>query len=382
MSASILSLDDDGLIVLIRAARNKILFIAPGVSMPVARELSARWCEMGAKAAEILLDADPEICRLGYGTLEGLRLLQETSAKLHAKIQHRPGIRIGMLICDNRAIVFSPTPLLIEGGSAQFPHPNAIQFSEDAVHNADPTREAPAALACEAQDLIQGGEEITRQRVESVTKELSANPPLKFDLAQKVRVFNARFEFVEFELKGLAISRKIVSISSDLMGLADSKAQKLLRSTFKLVGEGSEVSGERVLKVKEWIVKRYLIMLPGYGAVILRSNKAAFETAVTALRRYVERFQKRIQKKLAREMDANREALLKALTPAVVAKHPARWTSQLGPEPSKEEITNELAAELKEAFGAVTDIFKAMKVNVVYKGVTYELLNDPKFIET
>jgi hypothetical protein len=69
---------------------------------------------------------------------------------------------------------------------------------------------------------------------------------MKFDLARKVRVFNARFEFVEFELHGLFLARKRVPIPSDLMGLAkEPKAQKLLRSSFQLIDENSEISGDR-----------------------------------------------------------------------------------------------------------------------------------------
>jgi len=103
-----------------------------------------------------------------------------------------------------------------------------------------------------------------RTDVQNTVQDLNTNPPVRFDLARKVRVFNARFEFVEFELHGLVRSRKRVSIASDLMGLAkDPKAQKLLRSSFLLIDENSEVSGDRVARLKQFIVKRYLINLPG-----------------------------------------------------------------------------------------------------------------------
>src|ERR1700758_4777320 len=91
----------------------------------------------------------------------------------------------------------------------------------------------------------------------------------------------------------VCLSRKRVSIPSDLMGLAkEPKAQKLLRSSFQLIDENSEVSGERVTKLKQFIAKTYLTNLPGYGTVILRSNKESFQAAVKALERYVRRFQR------------------------------------------------------------------------------------------
>ena len=377
MGASVISLDDGQLIELMEAAKRRLFFAGPGMSVPVANAISKRWTEMGPDAVQIISDADPEICRLGYGKFEALRLLHETAGRLGSAIFHRPGIRICLLISDDTALVFSPTPLLVEGASTQFPRPNAIQLDIGSESHPD----LPGNALSPAQDLLQAGERVSSAQVEEVAKDLSANPPQQFDLARTVRVFNALFEFVEFELRGFSISRKTVPISSDLMGLADSKTQKLLRSTFRLVGEDSEITGARVAKLKEWIVKRYLIVLPGYGTVILRSKKAGFETAVTALRHYVSRFQKRVHKKLEAEMEVNRSDLLGALTPAVCKKPPARWKRDLGRQPSEEHVRDLLDAELKSAFGSVADIFQEMKVNVAYKGVTYELLKDPDFIK-
>jgi hypothetical protein len=131
-------------------------------------------------------------------------------------------------------------------------------------------------------------------------------------------VFNARFEFVEFELRGLSLSRKRVPIPSDLMGLAkDPKAQKLLRSSFQLIGEDAELSGNRVTRLKQFIVKNNLINLTGYGTVILRTNKERFQLAVKALEQYVHRFQLRLKKKLQQAIDSNRETLIAALLPNV-----------------------------------------------------------------
>jgi len=134
MSVSILSLDDEQIASLICGATRSVLFIGPRVSLPLAQAISARWIEMGSEAIQVLLDTDPEICRLGYGTIEGLRLLQETAAKLNCRVHHHPGIRIGVLIWDDKTVVFAPSPLLIEGGSTQFSHPNAIQLTPDGSH--------------------------------------------------------------------------------------------------------------------------------------------------------------------------------------------------------------------------------------------------------
>jgi hypothetical protein len=380
MGALIISLDDSQLIALINAADRRLFFAAPGMSLPVAEAICLCWSKMGPDGVQVIVDAEPEICRLGYGSVEALRVLHDTANKLGSAILHRPGIRICILISDDTTLVFSPTPLLIEGGSTQFPHTNGIRFEgRSGVHPDSPSNPLQAG----AQDLIQEGEQVNGSRLERVEKDLAANPPQKFDLAQKVTVFNAQLEFVELELKGFSISKKTVPIPSDLMGLArDEKTQDLLRSTFKLIGKGTEVSEKPVMKLKHKIVKRYLIGLGAYGNVVLRANKPAFEEAVEDLKKSIEEFQKLVREKLQKEMDANRAVLLAALAPSVTANPPGRWTNVLGPHPSEVAVRGRLEKELAKNFGSVDHLIHGMKVKLVFKGVTYELLRDPDFIET
>lgn len=375
--AEVISLDDSQLIELLRTAQRKIFFAGPGMSLPVAQALCEQWPEIGAESVSVLLDIDPETCRLGYGSIDAVSLLNEVALKMGRAIHHRPGMRIGLLICDETTIVFSPLPLLIESESNQFPRPNGVRF--DALPTAG---HSSIPLEREVEDLIQGGDRVGTDQVEQVKNDLAENPPLKFDLAQRVRVFNARFEFVDFELTGLSISRKRAAIPSDLMGLAkDRKTQNLLHGTINLIPEDSELSGERINRLKKTIAEKYLVALKGYGNIVLRSNKQAFEKSIKRLQRCVEWFQKQVREKLQSEMDANRKILVETLLPAVAANPPRRWVKSLGQNPSADQLRCQLDAELATAFGNANDVTDAMKIRVVFKGVTYESLNDPNFVD-
>jgi hypothetical protein len=57
----------------------------------------------------------------------------------------------------------------------------------------------------------------------------------------------------------------------------DAKAQKLMRSSFQLIDENGAVSRDRVTKLKQFIVKRYLINLPGYGQSFCAAIKRSFK---------------------------------------------------------------------------------------------------------
>jgi hypothetical protein len=128
------------------------------------------------------------------------------------------------------------------------------------------------------------------------------------------------------------------------------------------------------------MVKTYLINLPGYGTVVLRKNKENFEAAVKGLERYIQRFQRRLKKKLQHAIDSNREILTAALLPTVVKNPPVRWMRFLGEDPSNQDIEQMLRRELTDAFGYSDDVFQGMTVRAIFKGVTYESLNDPEFM--
>jgi hypothetical protein len=52
----------------------------------------------------------------------------------------------------------------------------------------------------------------------------------------------------------------------------------------------------------------------------------------------------------------------------------------LGSKPKPIDVERVLRSELSRAFGSTENLLSEMKVNLVFKGVTYESLNDPEFI--
>ncbi len=372
---AVVSLPDIELEGQVSCTQHRLVVIAPGLSESVAKAIVKKWHELGRDAVLVVLDPDPEVCRLGFGDLAALQMLQKTADQLGGRIHQQQGLRVGVIVTDETTTVYSPPPRLIEAGGQPGERLNALRFDTPIL---DP---AASSAAADLRSLDLHPEPIKPADVQNTAQDLDANPPVKFDLARKVRVFNARFEFVEFELHGLFLARKRVPIPSDLMGLAkDLKVQKLLRSSFQLIDENSEISGDRVTRLKQFIVKEYLINLPGYGTVILRSNKAEFQAAVRALERYVHRFQTRLKNKLQHAIDANRERLMSALLPGVAKNPPARWRPHIGGQPREQDVERILRCELTDAFGHSDDVFQDMTVKAIFKGVTYESLSDPKFM--
>jgi hypothetical protein len=380
---SVTNADEAKLLSLIHRASRRLLLLAPGLTAPVAAAIGQAWQRLGAAAVTVILDVDAEVCRLGYGTIEGLDRVQRTAAQFQTLICHQKGVRIGLLISDDTTLIFSPTPLLVEAGSERADQPNAIELAA-----------LPKEIAC---DVGLGAE--TERKVgldplpalDVIAADLQSNPPVKFDLARKVRVFNSRFQFVELEMSGCYLSQKKVPIPSDLMGLAqDEKARERLHASFDLIGkadlvvkvsERKTLSEDSLRKTKAAIIKKFLTSLTGYGAVVLRANKEKLQVAVNDLQADITAFQSEVKTQLQKHINTNRDAVVAALMPGVLKNPPDHFTKIHGPKPPEAALRKWLADEIALAFGAAEDVTGEMKLSLVFKDVAYESLIDPRFLE-
>ena len=72
---------DEALVDLIASARTRLVVIAPALTKPVADALSRRLDDLGQLSVTVILDADPEVYRLGFGDEQALDAIREASAK-------------------------------------------------------------------------------------------------------------------------------------------------------------------------------------------------------------------------------------------------------------------------------------------------------------
>ena len=124
----------DAIEAFIRAAERRLVVLAPGVPIAIAELLAERWSVLGPKNVSITLDVDAEVCRLGYGDADSLSLLETAGMRVGGMLQRHAGIRIGVIISDDRMMIFSPVPQLVEAGPRSSKAPNAIML--DAVPTA------------------------------------------------------------------------------------------------------------------------------------------------------------------------------------------------------------------------------------------------------
>ena len=251
------AIDDNALIALIQKAERRIVFIAPGLHQPVAQALGTRFKEVDKLDVTVVIDPDEEVCRIGYGDAKGLALVSQYAQENYIGLRSQPGLRVGVLLVDDKTLIWSPTPRSVEappdsgssdkylfGGDATS-MPNGLMLGENPAH------QLAKAVAAEGTDTIQKNAEIgkiavTPERIKETLDELEKNPPIDVDLARVTRVFSTKLQFVEFEVKGAKISRTQLTVPSKLLN-ADAKGelqdliQSRLRAFADLKGEEIEV---------------------------------------------------------------------------------------------------------------------------------------------
>ncbi len=363
----------------IHAARKRVVFAAPGLQQPVAAALVNARRELGRPSVRVILDVTDMTARMGYGDIDSVEMLNEGDVDVRAEA----GLRTCILICDDDGFAFFTPPLLVETQDDHHVGANAL------VLHPEQTRETLAALCPPTTPLEPlpapelGQKALTTQQVQHVKASLDANPPQKFDLARKVNVFNAFVEFIDLRLTGLHIARHTVQLPKDLvLATRDDATASRLLTTFKLVSDDSKVAKEageidrRVRSLRE----RYTRSLgESLGNVILRSKREALVKEVDAVNLVIADFRQKVVERLDKELETSRKKLVEGLLPAVKASPPQALTAQLSGKPTVDILRRYLDLELGRVFPSAASLVGDMKLELVTKGVTYQMLSSVDF---
>lgn len=388
--SAIRAITDDLLIAAIQRAENRLVMIAPGVSAPLAGAVAETWKRLGKDRVTVILDVDPEICRIGYGSLDGLELLQKAAAEIGEAIGQEPGVRICVFIIDDQTFVFSPTPRQLEAA----PGEDATAGETSAQANGLVLSAPPPAL----QEALGAGPDgdgcrslglktLKPERIQEVKKDLEQNPPKPFDLSRAVNVYNAKIQFVEFKVTGCRISQHKARLPKHLLHILKNNPAlseniensiRLLDSEDDLVNDPA-LSQNTISKLREKIGSKFLRPVENVGAVIERSRKEEFEKEVEKLKGEVARFAEAVEDKLAERFKATAEDLGQEILAEVLANLPDAWKKQLGPDPNPARVKARIVADLLKAFGNPFTRVGRMKVDVVFKDVTYDMLKKEDF---
>ena len=205
---------DEGVINMIQIARHRLVVIAPAVTTPVAKALADRMTDLPHLKITVILDADPEVYRMGYGEPESLEAIGNMSEDPRIDLREEAGIRIGVVTSDDREMIFAPVNRNVEAGSIAFKRLNAIISDDEReaglsgsdsdvasgseIPETDPEREASSFREI-------GQNVLDPSKIEEMKEDLEANPPA---LARLQPLFAPAVQFVELRMKKAILSSK------------------------------------------------------------------------------------------------------------------------------------------------------------------------------
>ena len=391
---AILPITDELLINAIGSASQRIVIIAPGVWPPIASAVSEAWKRLGKDRVTVILDVDPDICRIGYGSLEGIKILQQAANSEGEVIGQEPGIRICVCIVDNQTFVFSPTPRLLEAPTDDTlsPESKVLQIKANGLTLCHP----PDSLVNQlgqgengATERTLGLDSLNAQKLQNVAEELKKNPPKNFDLSRAVSVYNAHVQFVEFKLEGCKLSDHRAQLPKHFIHVLkkNPSLSRKIENSIKLLDEEDSLLTDKTLSQdtlftqREKIQDQYLRPVKGVGTVIERGKKADFSKEVQTLKAEVEQFAKSVEVKLAQRFQQTAEQLADEILDEVLVDLPERWKKKFGVHPDPQRVRWNILEDLLKAFGTPSGKVGKMKVEDIFKDVTYDMLTDPEFRE-
>lgn len=403
--------NEDTLAHAVGQSQQRLVYIAPGITNKIVEAMGALMTRSQPSALTVIIDADPEVCRLGYGTVEGLKALQALATAHMLPVRYQPGLRLGVLVCDDEISVYSPTPLLIEAGSDRADQPNAITLG-----TANPLALVLKACAAEGEtgpltpltsEAEVGTLPATPELLQRSLKDLERLPPKPFDLARIERVYSSKLQYVDLEVTGYKLAERRVRVPNDLLIGSDENLQSRLRNSLSLlenknaltiqIADADPKTGVPLMKQgnpvmvsyseatiereRKQIYEDFLTPVLGHGQLISKSRRKAFDIRLQWFSARVKAYSDGVRDELDAAIEASIQNLTESLLPGVMARPPERLLKHsLNEYPDEEEVREALCAELAKAFD-LTDDFYQPKIKTVFKDLTYETIKDPRFRE-
>lgn len=388
------SLSSDRITEMVRTAQHAVCFAGPGIRPDVAQAMLETAQRLGPEMLTVSVDFDDRVMRMGYGDVGAVKLLLDAGII----VRSAPGLRTALVIVDSEGYIFTPTALYLEAEPSEGAASNAIRMSSqqtaEALARLSPaakaiavaqakTPEAKQHIAALALDVESAP--VTVAKFTEVSTSLKEVPPVRFDLARQVRVFEPYLQYVELRLTGAAIQRHRLAIPASIQKLGGSKElESRLRTTFELIERGSKLSSKPLEDLLNDIRKNFTPSLgKDHGRVVLKAAKPHLVKRLTEFRAKLDAHQKTVAAELQKHLDSSREQVVAYYLARVIESRPDALLGQsLNGEISEESAKRWLIGELDRVFPSAESLIQEMKLDERYKDVTFETLNRDDFLKS
>jgi len=425
-------LDEPLLEAFILEADRNVVYASPSISVAVAQAIVKKNQENSQISISVILDPNVDPIRLGFGEIGGLKMLQNNGID----IRSQPGLRIGVVIVDDRSWMFTPTPEIIlekpEAGTinainvnmsfakwlmyAIAPRQGYLDRVEDVldeyrahipskVERAEETDSDDSVFDDEiiesksdCEDPVEtnspfsvrdiepeiGLQLLSNEQLLEIEEEVEANPPKKFDQAREMLVYNGYLQFVEMNFTGGRLASRTIRLPDHLLDLVKDKETEVeIKTTCRLFENIEEVCPQvkdfekRVNEVRRCYTKPLGNEL---GWVILTKHRENFDLDVKELFVELEELSKVTLDKLDVAIGQSFERLVNIFVPLLL-EHPNRWLKQRFDEADQPvEVARQLMVRiLNDIIPNPEKLVERMELRCITKDVTWEMLNEKNF---
>ncbi|WP_076534486.1 hypothetical protein [Gemmobacter megaterium] len=380
---------------MISAAKQRLVFVAPALTRTAAAALAARMEDLPALSLTIILDADPEVYRMGYGEMDALETIRFAAARASFRLREQPGVRIGLIVSDDRTLIYSPAPMNIEAGSTSDDKPNALLLGAEV---ADLLAEKTGATTVDtgASEAEIGGGSLSVERVAQVQADLKQSPPLPVDLTRRLNVFMSRVQYVELKAKGYQLSKRRAELPPEFVGLASADLRDRVTGRIRTPMDGIgklpvtiDISGKEeklnvdeafLQKERQEIEKILTHVMPKRGRVILRKDRESFDHQIKRFEAIIAAYQTALAEQLQKARANFRKSFVDEFLVRWKANPPARYSRRIGP-PAEDDLRQGIEDLADQLFEGIVKL-DGPDVNVVYKEIALEDLRDEEFLNT
>lgn len=393
MAKTFIALSSSRLAELIGSAQKRVAVVAPSIHNDVGTALREAVSHLGVDNVDLVVDLDEKVFRLGYGSIDAIKLLKENDIK----IRHHKGLRIGLVIIDEQAWAFSPVALYIETEPDLDALPNAVALSSEEATRlllrvSESARSEVIRTATDP-EIVQEARAVTvelsqmsdnSRKLAEVCKSLEEAPPVPFDISRQVQVFEPYIQYVDLKLQGCSIQNHKMQLPPHILGLASTRDfEDRLSTTFNLIEKSSSVSAkhldEEVRKLRDYFTRS----LGKLGRVILKAQRNNFDSEVVQIRKLIEAHREKIRNELGGELDKTKAQLIENFLSPVMSRPPKELLFQLsGSILTEEKARMWLDSEISRCIPHADKLITKMELECVFKDVTYETLKDVELMAT
>ncbi len=385
-------LNSDRICDLVHEATRSVCYAAPGILNLIAVAMAGVAKRIGPEMITVCVDFDKKTMRMGYGELSAIKSLRDAGITIH----HASGLRSGLLIVDDAGFSFTPTPLYLESEPTNVNTRNALRLSSaqvaEALARISPGAKAIAiAQAINEEDKVRiaaiplevGSVQVSSDKLNRVEQALQLLPPVKFDVARQVRVFEPYFQYVDMHLEGASIQRHRIAIPPSIQNLGGgTELEGRLRTTFDLIERDGRFSSKALEKALNDI-RTHLTPSLGkdHGRVVLKAVKPHLEKRIAEFRLALAAHRKSVAADLQKYLDESRKQIVEYFQDKVMSSPPdALLGGLLDGKPTADDARRWLNSELDRVFPTAGSLIQDMRLDVRFKDVTFETLNQPDFL--